>query len=276
MMPRSLTLVRHGESEGNLSRTLYDLGRPHPNEEKLMKVHTSDRRLTPTGIEQAKAAGAWLKENWHGATEPGAFRLYVSPYIRAIETAGHLGFGEDWRLDARLMERNWGELDLLTLEERSRRFGEKAEEDIEQAFFWRPADGETLQDVFQRTRDMMNTLHRECEDKDVLIVCHGEVMRVWRMILEYWTPRELVSQTKNRDLQTRNLNCRIIQYTRHQVERPKGYLPLSRRLEWVRFVNPMAPEDPQTNRDWRPIKRRLFSHEELLEYVSTFPRFLEG
>lgn len=271
MMPRSLTLVRHGESEGNITRTLFEQGTPHPDEPKLMKVHTSCRRLTPKGIVQARAAGVWLRENWFKPIieADDSYRLYFSPFIRAEETAGYFGFGDEWYCDNRITERNWGALDLLTYEERMVRYADLNEDRDDDVFYWRPPDGETLQDVCQRLRDMTNTLHRECADAHVLMVCHGETMWAWRTLLEYWSSHDLAHAMRIRDDRTRHLNCRIIQYSRYDAsgrDREK--------LCRVRFVNPVLPDDPHYNQDWLPIQRKTYTHEQLLVHAENFPRFL--
>lgn len=269
-MPRSLTLVRHGESEGNLVRTLYEQGNAHPNEPGVMSVHTSHRRLTPKGVEQAKSAGVWLQKHWLGPLEEeDAPRMYVSPYVRAFETAANLGFGDQWYMDNRIVERNWGDLDMLTYDERMRKFNDVIDERDDDAFYWRPPGGETLQDVFQRTRDMTTTLHRECKDKHVLIVCHGETMWVWRALLEYWTSHDLTKAQRERTDKTRNINCRIIQYSRFS-DAGEDTGKLSR----VRFVNPSFPDDPRWNQDWTPIIRPTFTHSQLFEMAENFERFL--
>jgi broad specificity phosphatase PhoE len=273
MMPRSLTLERHGESEGNLVRRLYEKGQPHPNEKQLMGVHTSCRRLTPLGIEEAKAAGLWLRREWVAPIQAKGeeMRLYVSPYMRATETAGHNGFGEDWRHDNRIMERDWGELDTLTYEERMKHFGEGIVDNMEDdAFFWRPPGGEALYNVFLRLRDMCTTLHRECEDTHVLMVTHGETMWAWRALIEYWTPQQLAAHMAVRNHKTRHINCRIIQYSRFDaLGNDVG------KLCRVRFVNPSLPDDPKWNQDWMPFSRPTYTHEELLKLCESHLRFLD-
>jgi len=161
-MPLTLTLVRHGESESNVAKRSFDKKLAIAGEKELMAVHTSQRRLTEKGVAQAKRAGEWLK-TWLSTVSEAPMRCYVSPYVRAIETAGHLGLGQKWRRDMRLCERNWGEFDQMPYEERMKRFGHEIHLRKEHAFFWRPADGETLQDVFLRVCDLITTLHRECE-----------------------------------------------------------------------------------------------------------------
>lgn len=265
-MPRSLTLVRHGESEGNLVRTLYENNNPHPNEAQLMQVHTSERRLTPTGVEQAKTAGAWLRRHWAAHIPQEDQCLFVSPYVRAIETAGNFGFGT-WRMDNRIVERNWGQLDMLTYDERRARFGEAMDYNEDVAFFWRPSDGETLQDVIMRERDFLRSLHEQCKDKHVLAVCHGEAIWAFRTILERWTSHDLVREMREYDSRTRPSNCRIVHYTRDSDSHGKGFTR-------VRFIHPMHPNDETRNLDWQPIGVRHFTDKELREFASTFERHL--
>ena len=88
MMPIRLFLVRHGESEANVIRddnALYAQFRDVPD---------AEYRLTPTGVEQACKAGVWLAA---ARTEfAGELVGFVSPFVRAKETAGNLGLGLTW------------------------------------------------------------------------------------------------------------------------------------------------------------------------------------
>ncbi|HET9641404.1 MAG TPA: histidine phosphatase family protein [Candidatus Paceibacterota bacterium] len=271
-MPITFTSIRHGESESNVAKDRAERGKPLPNEEKLMQTHTSERRLTTKGREQAKAAGVWLR-HWMAVEHlhESSFRYYVSPYIRTIETAGVLGVGgKNWRQDNRLMERNWGSMDLLTYDERARRFGEVLRNRKMHAWFWRPSDGETFQDVFNRRYSMFVTYRRECEKIHCIQVSHGETMLVDRYILEYWTPIKLREYMVRHDDTVHIENCRIIQYTRVGDDGR-----LRDKIQRVRFVNPMDPNDPQTNLDWQPIVRPLYSPEDLLAMAAMFPRFID-
>jgi broad specificity phosphatase PhoE len=274
-MPRTLTLVRHGESESNLAKRHAERGTPFANEAKLMEVHTSDRRLTPKGVAQAIAAGEWFKEWMPNQSTIKNLRCYVSPYVRAMETAGHMSLNDKWntlrwRVDNRLCERNWGNFDQTTHEDRMKFF--KAELDNREKFalFWAPPGGESLMQVFLRLRDFVGTLHRECEDMHVLVVSHGETMWAWRTLLEYWLPSDLREAMNSNDRQKKILNCRIIQYSRVDKEGLK-----SDRYDWVRFVNPRKPSDPETNLDWSPVGRRMYSDADLLTYAREREIFLE-
>lgn len=264
MMPRHITIVRHGESESNVASRAFWNGEKVPNEEALMACHTSERRLTPRGVEQAKKAGLWLRQN-HPFESNLPFAYYVSSYVRAMETAAHLGLKGEWRQDMRIMERNWGNMDQLTYEERNLRFKEAVAKREEWAFFWRPGDGETLQGVFLRVKDLLATLHREHSDKHVVLVTHGETMLVLRMLLEYWTPHRLKQEMLNDDPQTHIHNCRIIEYARSEDDT---------HLTGVRFIDAENPHDPKRNRGWKPIVKPILSDGELLDYVGQYPHFL--
>ncbi len=271
-MPITLTLVRHGESESNLARTMFEAGKKHKNEAALMEIHTCDRRLTPKGVEQAKLAGKWLDANvfsQNNYSQVSDFRLYVSPYIRARETAGHLSLPGEWRLENRIVERNWGDFDQMPYDKRMSMYADEIKYRKEFAFFWCPPGGERMQDVFNRLRDMASTLHRECSDMSVLMVSHGETMWAWRTLLEYWTPQELAENMKQRDSHTRITNCRIIQYTRRL---PDG--SVSKHFEQVRFVDPTR-DGSEFGTDWMPIVRKRYSSEELLAQADQYPRFFD-
>ena len=70
MKPYRIFLVRHGESEGNVSKTLY--------------THKPDYalNLTSKGIEQAKAAGKEIK----AIIGNESVGIYYSPFFRTRQT----------------------------------------------------------------------------------------------------------------------------------------------------------------------------------------------
>ena len=269
MLPLSITLIRHGESESNLAKKRFERSMALAREGELMEAHTSERRLTPRGKAQAQAAGDWLRVNLWDPERPKFFRFYVSSYVRAMETAGHINVGENWHVDARLMERNWGSLDQLPYTERVKQFERELKRRKDYAYFWRPSDGETLQDVFTRSRDMLGTLHRECSDKHVVLVTHGETMWVWRTMLERWLPAQLRENMVHHSSQTRISNCRIIQYTRLGEDGTE-----SPRLVRMRMVDPTAPSDPERNLGWTPVHRVLWSPKDLRQYADNYPCFI--
>ena len=286
-MPRTLTLIRHGLSESNAAKHCAENGAPHPREGELMKTHTSRRRLAAEGVQQAIRAGEWLRRHFEQEAVRRGERLYArvrgfaSPYVRAMETAGNLGLPIDWCADARLSERNWGDLDQLTHEQRLAKYGAIENRELH-GVFWPAGNGETLQMVGTRMWQHFDMLCREHEEHDVVEVSHGETILTQRFMLERWLPEDVVHMmlsTDDRlakevlgieaDWQNKLINCRIVQYTR---ERDNG--TWDKKYCRVRLIAPASPSDPALNLDWQPIKRRRFSSEDLLDYVESFPHFL--
>ena len=75
---RELVLVRHGESEGNVAYQRSKMGDASMYSGEFLRRHSGQWRLTDQGIEQAEAAGAWLRAHYPEGFE----RLYVpnQPY----------------------------------------------------------------------------------------------------------------------------------------------------------------------------------------------------
>ena len=178
-----LILVRHGESEGNVARQLSLSGDHSLYEGEFLKRHSSLWRLTDKGRAQSRAAGSWIKQNF----DINSFnRHYTSEYIRAMETAALLDFPKEcnWFAEVFLRERDWGQLDLMSQEERIKKFSHELKRRDRDRFFWSPPGGESLANVAQRVDRFLTMLHRECPDEKAIVVCHGEVMWAFRLRLE--------------------------------------------------------------------------------------------
>ena len=117
-MPVDLIFVRHGQSEQNLASHFGRHGDNSLYTQDYRERHGSQHRLTAKGRQQAETAGAWLREN-----ELGYFdRRYVSTYVRAMETAGLLNIdGPEWMMESLLREREIGDFDAISIEEREAR-----------------------------------------------------------------------------------------------------------------------------------------------------------
>src|SRR5688572_18205477 len=99
-LPVDLVLIRHGESEGNVSSHKSSLQEQFLDQ--LGDKKTYDFRLTERGKGQAIATGAWLRK--HGSRFDGFF---TSDMVRAMETSALLGLeGASWKLDWNLREQS--------------------------------------------------------------------------------------------------------------------------------------------------------------------------
>ncbi len=268
-MPKHLVLVRHGESEGNVATKLSRAGDDRLHTPEFAARHSSSWRLTDKGKEQATTVGRWLRENIFG----GVFdRHYVSPYLRAAETAALLGLPDaGWRMELHLRERDWGELDVMTHEERQRRFAASLERREVEPLFWSPPNGESIANVcLTRIFRMLDTLHRECTEQRVIIVAHGELMWGFRVALERLSPQRYAELDLSKSPFDRIHNCQILHYTRED--------PLTQELvssyRWMRSIYPM---DLSKSRNmWEEIVRPAYTNERLLELVSKTPRLISG
>src|SRR3954463_11918937 len=107
--PASITLVRHGESIGNVADAQ---AQDHHAEALDLDLRDADVPLSDNGREQAGALADWLRE----AAGERPTLVISSPYRRASETANLAvaGLGLDVVMDERLRERDLGRFDGLT------------------------------------------------------------------------------------------------------------------------------------------------------------------
>jgi NAD+ kinase len=267
-MPIDLVLVRHGESEGNLAYRLAEQGdgrwfRPGS---PFLDRHSSRWRLTDRGREQALLAGDWIRQN----ISPTFDRYFVAEYLRAMETAAYLGFPHaSWHCEFYLRERDWGRFGSMSHEERRQRFAEDLRQQELDRFFWTPPSGESMATLCLRIDRVLNTLHRECSDQRVLLVCHGEVMWAFRVRLERLSQVEYQRLDCSRSPLDKIHNCQILHYTRrHPVEGT-----LASYLNWKRSVCPW--DTGRSSNDWQSIQRLRCSNEDLLAVVQRTPQVVK-
>lgn len=237
MMPANLYIVRHGESIGNLAKRKSEQG-DNSLLERLHGTHTAQWPLSKKGIEQAKKTGEFLNELCN--RERMSFdRMYVSSYARALQTAAGLDLiRAEWRVDTRITERDWGDLDSMTEDERNEKFGESLNIRKVEPFFWAPPNGRSFLDLVIRIRDFIDSLHRS-EATNVIVVCHGEVMKAFRIILQQLTPMEYAEMEFSKDLLKRIHNCQVDHYTRRNPRTLKN----EERLECLYVYRPFELGD---------------------------------
>lgn len=257
-LPEDLYVVRHGESIGNLAKRKMEGG-----DDSLLKrlrgTHTAHWKLTVRGVEQAKKTGEFL--NRHMELEQFSFdRMYVSAYARAMMTAGHLKLhGAEWKIETRITERDWGEFDRYTDEERREKFADKLKMREVEPFFWAPSEGEAFRELYDRIHSFVSSLAR-IEAPRVIVVCHGEVMKAFRMIFAQMQPWEYKEMEFSRDPAQRIHNCQVDHYSRRNPDTKK----LSDRLEWLEVYRP-SEDTGDTPMVWRRFPRRRFANENLLD-----------
>jgi len=178
---RSLSLVRHAESAGNVAN---DAALAAGQHELDLAIRDMDVPLSALGEEQATALGGWLL-----ARERAPAVILSSPYRRAVDTAarcmGASGCHPRLVLDERLREREFGILDRLTKPGIEARHPEQA---AARAFlgklYHRPPGGESWADVAARVRAVISDLRLEHAGDDVVVVTHQAVIMLFRYVLE--------------------------------------------------------------------------------------------
>src|SRR4051812_35362548 len=208
--PRTLWLVRHGESAGNVAR---DLAEADGLEMIDIATRDMDVPLSELGSHQARAVGGYL------ASLPEDDRpqhTIVSPYVRAEQTAllaleasGCDPSSISLLLDERLREREFGILDRLTRAGITERFPEQAAaRAFLGKFFHRPPGGESWADVALRLRSFVDTLGREHAGERVVVVTHQVVILVFRYLLERLTEAEVLAIDRSAEV----ANCSLTMY----------------------------------------------------------------
>lgn len=179
MVATRLWLVRHGESLGNIAATRAEAAGAEVID---LDTRDADVALSPTGEEQARALGSWLR------TELGSIdEFWVSPYLRARQTLA-LALGDaplplETIVDERLRDRELGILDRLT----SRGVRARHPEEYERRrhlgkFYHRPPGGESWADVALRLRSFLGQALARPADTAV-VVAHDAVVMLFLSVL---------------------------------------------------------------------------------------------
>ena len=171
--PLRIALIRHGESEANLDKSIFE----------RMPDHSIP--LTEHGREQSAATGKRLRALFEN--EP--VRVYVSPYQRVLQTLDALGLDDLIGLaqeEPRLREQDWA--NWQDTEEIER---QEVLRDDYGHFFYRFTDGESGADVYDRVSTFLETMHRDFETpeapRNILVVSHGLTMRLFCMRWFHWS-----------------------------------------------------------------------------------------
>jgi NAD+ kinase len=257
-LPVDLVIVRHGESEGNVANRRSRKGDHSAFTADFLSRHSSSWKLTPKGVEQAIAAGNWIRQ----CIAEYFDRYYVSDYVRALHTAALLGLPEAvWFREYYLRERDRGDIDVMSQEMLEQEYAEALKRRKINAFYWRPPGGESLADLSLRVDRVLGTLDRECSEMKVIKVNHGEVAWISRMRIERFTVQRFMELDASEDPRDWINNGQVIHYTRREPVNGR----IAKYYGWFRSVCPWDPS--RSYNEWREISRPRFSNEDLLAEV---------
>lgn len=169
-LPKRIILVRHGQSEGNVDSSIYG------------KLADNKINLTEKGKKQALQAGKELKK----MLKNESITFYVSPYKRTLQTYENIiksltNNNIQTFIDSRIREQEYGNMYSITKEI------QKVRNHVGR-FYYRFLHGESGADCYQRVNSFLEKMYKDfknCKIKsdNVVIVCHGIVMRVFAMIM---------------------------------------------------------------------------------------------
>jgi broad specificity phosphatase PhoE len=182
MKPYAIYLIRHGESEGNVDKTVYQ--------------HTPDWKvnLTEKGRLQAKEVATKLYEdikehrslnsNWYTDV-----KIFSSPLYRARQIAEIINksLKVDISEDPSLREQEFGNFSkdniISEIYEERHKFGE---------FYYKVPNGESGADVYDRMSTFISKMEREIFDYNgnpniIVIVSHGIAIKTFLMGFFDWT-----------------------------------------------------------------------------------------
>jgi broad specificity phosphatase PhoE len=208
--PSTLTLVRHGESAGNVARELAE-SRGHDVID--IAVRDMDVPLSDRGHRQSVALGDWLA----GPRRRIPAVVLASPYVRAVSTARLALAAADLAtpvvIDERLREREFGILDRLTRAGIEARFPDQAEARSRVGkFYHRPPGGESWCDVALRVRSVLDTVSREHDREHVLVVAHQVVVLMFCAVLLSWDEQAVLDADRREEL----ANCSVTTFVRRR------------------------------------------------------------
>ena len=204
-----LTLVRHGQSEGNVAAEAAD-------RDELERIDVPARDpdvvLSGTGREQAAAVGRWLA-SLPRDEQPEV--LWTSPYRRARETAEIALDVADLdiprRVDERLRDRDMGITDQLTGAGIRATYPEEAERrDWLGKFYYRPPGGESWADVAMRVRAVLTDLAHAEKHQRILVTGHDVVLLLFCYVAESMDEEQVLDRARDNALSNAAI-CRLLQ-----------------------------------------------------------------
>ena len=165
----ALILLRHGQSQWNLENRF---------------TGWIDVPLSPTGEDEARAAGEKLRGRHIDKLYTSVLRRAVDTATLALEAAGTTVPVTE--RDAALNERMYGDLQGLNKAEAAKRFGDAQIKLWRRSYDVRPPGGESLSDTAARVLPYWEShvLPDLQAGRDVLVVAHGNSLRALVMHLD--------------------------------------------------------------------------------------------
>jgi broad specificity phosphatase PhoE len=235
--PRSITVVRHGQSEANF----HDPDSTRDVPPALVGTPNHRISLTDLGHRQARGTGAALPT----LCPDGFDYLYASPYRRTLQTRDGLleGMPSEYRArigervyrDILLREQDFGYADpMAALGETADHFDAarkrfQAHRESAGKFYTRPDNGDSWADVCERTYMFLGKLFQANRDgADILIVSHAVTIATFAFHLDRLDEDGVIAL----HLQTRYPNCGVARWEYRSDTRPRW-----QRVAWAQAIH---------------------------------------
>ena len=251
-LPKTIILVRHGESEANADEDLWK------------KIPDNLLGLTNKGREQAKAVGKRVElvlSSNDDDDDHSRIHLVVSPFERTLQTASCLRPAIEHRIvrtdiDSRIREQEMG--NMQDCEE----FQKYRQEQMKVGRFWyRYISGESGADVLDRVKswwfESVLTVNErvgvECIDA-MVVVTHGLAMRFILMQLFGWSPTTFhsVFNADNCDMYVLRKDLSKVGPSPYVLDKEHGDMPRSS-IDVVVKLKSTGKEIPLTVEDYLSI-----------------------
>lgn len=250
-MPKSLILVRHGESEANIVQKQAKKDKSFVYPKDYMTTPDREVRLSALGREQTKKTGEYLKTQYPNGVDV----VIVSDHTRAKETAALVCLSTGWsnikiQVDPQVGERNWGNFHKQSPDARAEFFKAKHRDPLHTPI----SDGETLLEARTRTRVLLERCARQYSGKNVLVFTHGEYIEcIWSEIAHMRTEEQVeFFSGPGGDIK----NCQVVEFKSS-----------AGKINQVKSSNPHLDELGE----FMELNRKVFSPEELLAEVNLYP-----
>jgi len=186
-----------------------------------------------------------------------------------METAGLLNMDNaDWNVEFIIRERDNGVLGGLSKKERKEEFADELKRRERDLFYWQPPGGESVATMCIRVDRFLKILESTCSGMRVLVVCHGNIMEGFRILLERITQDKWIQLRDSKDPTDKIHNCQIFWYSRRNPETRH----IHGSSKWIKSICPWNTK-LSTNK-WERIERPNFTNEDLMKRVNTIPQLV--
>lgn len=174
----TLILLRHGQSQWNLENRF---------------TGWVDVDLSPQGRSEAQHAGELLRSHPVDVVFTSVLQRAISTATIAMEAAGITGVPV--HRDQALNERHYGDLQGLNKAETAEKYGAEQVHQWRRSYDIAPPNGESLAMTRERVAPYYEAHIKPLllQNKNVLVVAHGNSLRSLVMMIEHLTPDEILN-----------------------------------------------------------------------------------